>query len=863
MIDGVTNSPLDLGILQLDRTAPTASSILLTPAGRDGRGGLDPVGRPVGDRPGRAGDGRGQRRARPADADGAWVPFAEQPSPGDGRKLARTSLAGLPDGRTWSAPARATGRATTPRSPSGSSSSDGTAPTVSASRSSARRGDDADRRAVLHGRPTGPASGWPPDGRGSALVGRGDDADLAVPGEPGPGRVLVQLPASGSFTRHASGCATAWATGARAPRSRSACRRRPGRPTRSPGRCPSSARRGAVAPGADVTWAYRQVRTLPRAARGAADSATLRVARARSGWRQLLGGPAADRYAGYADLRGTVLLGPAATAGTREHPRGAGRGAGPLARRRRRRGDGPRRAPARDAPRDGPGVADGLAAPRGRGARSRRGSPRRRPRTCSTCSSPASTCRPRCGAPLAAGVRRRAHAYRAGGGVRAADVAARDQVGAATSAKARAWRIRVADTWGADRWKQLSRRHRAQREGAAPAGGCADHPGCPPLNRPTGAGAAGGPQTAAVSSASSSAQKCRVHLGAAALGGPPVHVGEVGHDQRARDHGWRGRGRRRIAVGGAAPGGRGPGRGRGGAVVDPQVRRGSPRPLGTVLHRVLHGLIHREGDVPQTGLRPAAPRSCARSTRGRGGRVGRRGDARRSGGAGRARGRIDGACVGPGHDEEGVPGRRVATRAAVAWNGVREGFSREGVARGPLPAPRRARARAAAPRAAARARRADEGRADRRALLRPGLDLRAQARRHPLHRDQGRRRVRLLSRNDLSLNGRFPEIAAALEADPAADFVRRRRGRRVRRRADELRAAAAARRAARRRSSTTSSTCSTSAGQRHHRAAAAGAQGAAAPGAARSHGPVRLTPHRNARRRGAATARRAARAGRA
>src|SRR3954451_11206693 len=32
-------------------------------------------------------------------------------------------------------------------------------------------------------------------------------------------------------------------------------------------------------------------------------------------------------------------------------------------------------------------------------------------------------------------------------------------------------------------------------------------------------------------------------------------------------------------------------------------------------------------------------------------------------------------------------------------------------------------------------------------------------------------RVRLLSRNDLSLNGRFPEVVKALEDDPATDFV--------------------------------------------------------------------------------------------
>ena len=36
---------------------------------------------------------------------------------------------------------------------------------------------------------------------------------------------------------------------------------------------------------------------------------------------------------------------------------------------------------------------------------------------------------------------------------------------------------------------------------------------------------------------------------------------------------------------------------------------------------------------------------------------------------------------------------------------------------------------------------------------------------------KGDKRVRLRSRNDLSLNGRFPEVVAALEADPATDFV--------------------------------------------------------------------------------------------
>src|SRR5947208_17137371 len=36
---------------------------------------------------------------------------------------------------------------------------------------------------------------------------------------------------------------------------------------------------------------------------------------------------------------------------------------------------------------------------------------------------------------------------------------------------------------------------------------------------------------------------------------------------------------------------------------------------------------------------------------------------------------------------------------------------------------------------------------------------------------KGDGRVRLLSRNDLSLNGRFGEVADALERDPATQFV--------------------------------------------------------------------------------------------
>ena len=109
---------------------------------------------------------------------------------------------------------------------------------------------------------------------------------------------------------------------------------------------------------------------------------------------------------------------------------------------------------------------------------------------------------------------------------------------------------------------------------------------------------------------------------------------------------------------------------------------------------------------------------------------------------------------------------------------------------------------------------------------------------------KGDKRVDLRSRNDLSLNGRFPEIAAALEQRPRHQPRARRRGRRLRRPPDQLRPPAAARRApdarlllrlrhpARRR-------------RGRHRRAAARAQGAACAARSPSTDPIRFTTHRN------------------
>ena len=72
--------------------------------------------------------------------------------------------------------------------------------------------------------------------------------------------------------------------------------------------------------------------------------------------------------------------------------------------------------------------------------------------------------------------------------------------------------------------------------------------------------------------------------------------------------------------------------------------------------------------------------------------------------------------------------------------------------------------------------RGDEGDADRRVFNDPELDLRAQARRCSLPRLARRRTVTLMSRNGLSLNERYPEVAAALDDAAVHPLRGRRRG---------------------------------------------------------------------------------------
>jgi hypothetical protein len=449
-VEGADNSPLILGTLQLDRTAPTASSISLTPQGgvieadwiqSDDRAGTDP-NQPL----------TVEVNADPTGGSGgAWVPFAEQPSPGDGRKIARTSLAGLPDGNHL-VRARSRDRAGNAADLAlGLVRSDATAPVVTASvvgtPSATTRVAELSYTAD-DGAGVGAAAGRPR----VALAGRGDDADLAIPGESGPGRVLVKLPAAGSFTvtvRVRDGVGN---RGESAPVTiRVPGTTRPADALTVP--LPVVGRRGAVPPGANVTWAYRQARIF-HARRGVHLKAKLRVARTRSGWRRLLGGPAANRYAGYADLRGTVLLGPAATAGLASI-RGARGGARNLSRadadaavmglavllHETIHATGPVSRTDSLTTRSGLAFEEGFTEAATEDllyvfVTSLRLPPKVRSR-------------------LAAGVRRRAHAYRpeVAFARRMSRLATKSP---ATSTRARAWRIRVADRWGADRWTLLS-----------------------------------------------------------------------------------------------------------------------------------------------------------------------------------------------------------------------------------------------------------------------------------------------------------------------------------------------------------------------------------------------------------------------
>ena len=192
VIDGADNSPLELGILQLDRAPPVARSVFLTPQGgtvvadwiqSDDLSGTDPAS-PV----------TVEVNASPAgDAAGEWIAFAQQPGPGDGRKLAQTSLGGLVDGHHL-VRARTRDRAGNAGSLAlGVVVSDRTAPEVAEVRLvRAPSSPGSLAEITFHG---GDGAGVGVTGEMARVgpAGRGDEVGWAVPGASGPGHVLVRL----------------------------------------------------------------------------------------------------------------------------------------------------------------------------------------------------------------------------------------------------------------------------------------------------------------------------------------------------------------------------------------------------------------------------------------------------------------------------------------------------------------------------------------------------------------------------------------------------------------------------------------------------------------------------------------------
>ena len=254
------------------------------------------------------------------------MPFTEQPpGGGDGFRSARTSLGGLVDGRHV-VRVRSRDRAgNAGAAVLGTVLSDGTPPRVfdvglarpvsspTALAEILFQADDGAGAGVSGGRPR------------VAPIGSADDVDWALPGESGPGHVLVRTPGPGVFvvtvrvTDRVGNRGESVPVTIRVPTPAEAA-------DASVGPTPGDRVGTGAAPGPGVAWAYAQTRRFHRQ-RGVRLSAAVEVARDAAAWRRLLGVSSAARYSGYSTLRRRILLGPAATRGLEELGRIRSRGA--------------------------------------------------------------------------------------------------------------------------------------------------------------------------------------------------------------------------------------------------------------------------------------------------------------------------------------------------------------------------------------------------------------------------------------------------------------------------------------------------------------------------------------------------------
>jgi hypothetical protein len=382
-------------------------------------------------------------------AGGAWVPFAQQPEPGDGYKVAWTGLAGLPDGHHL-VRVRARDRAgNVAERVLGTVLADHTPPVVTDVRvtrpPSGPTGIAEVAYSAVDPTPGVGLAGAPPPRAGPP----GGREDWTYAGASGPGRVAVRLPSIGVHAvtvrvRDRLGNeAESAPVMIRLPTAAQAADARVAAP-------PSPGARAGRAPSPTVAAIYRAARRF-HARRGLRLSARLRVARERAEWRRVLGVADARSYSGFADFGGAVFLGPAATRALEA----LGGAAGSLS-----RADADRVAMGlavllhETLHATGPQAAEDVA-----GTRSGRAFEEGVTETAAL-----DLLRPFvAGLDLPAGARRRVlaavgryrPAYRA-------QVAWARRMSAcatrapATSRQARAWRIGVADAWGANRWARLA-----------------------------------------------------------------------------------------------------------------------------------------------------------------------------------------------------------------------------------------------------------------------------------------------------------------------------------------------------------------------------------------------------------------------
>ena len=325
VVDGAAGSPLLLGVLQLDRSPPTASQVAIR-SNADGYGGVE-VSWLQDDR-GLSGTDPTQPTVVEANAgpngdeSGAWVPFSFQPSPGDGPRSARMSPGRLTDGR-HAVRVRSIDRAGNAAVRSlGAISTDQRAPVVSDVR--AVRAPSADDPTVeLAYRVSDPETGSGLAAGARAIVAPATGGPPLGDGPLGPGELhtVVRLPGPGTWTLTVRVTDRAGLVG----ESASVVVAVPAKAAPATVEPPPEAadllrvevpRVGTVrpsAPAAAIT-AYRAAQRV-HAKRGVPLTARLVAATTRRQWSRLLGVRDAGRYEGYTTFRGDVLLGPPVTGG--------------------------------------------------------------------------------------------------------------------------------------------------------------------------------------------------------------------------------------------------------------------------------------------------------------------------------------------------------------------------------------------------------------------------------------------------------------------------------------------------------------------------------------------------------------------